>query len=69
MGSIFSAKNGENNKTCHRAILVELTEIRKTVNCKVLKNIVFVFLEIKLLCKTRNLASNEAMNKKASWKL
>ena len=27
MGSIFSAKNGKGNKTCHRAILVELTEI------------------------------------------
>lgn len=29
MGSIFSAKNGKGNKTCHRAILVELIEIKK----------------------------------------
>lgn len=69
MGSSFSGKNEESNKTCHRVILVKLTEVRKTVNCKVLKNIIFVFLEIKLLWKTRNLALNAAMNKKASWKL
>lgn len=70
MSLFFSSKNGESNKTCLKSMLVELTEIKRTL-------LTAKFYKISFLCVFRNKVTvknkksgiTEAMNEKVSWKL